>query len=210
MTSVRIKIAFVVEYKSLDYEREFSFSQPNTRFSACAIRAWSRQPSRKTGFCFGDRMKKVPLTKGKFAIVDDGDFDYLSQWKWWINCGYAVRAITKNGAKKYIFMHAVICNPPDGYSVDHINRDKLDNRRKNLRVCTTSQNACNIGLSKKNTSGYKGVTRFADKDKWGAQIVINQKHIFLGLFDTKEDAAKAYDDAAKKHHGIFAWLNFRK
>ena len=98
-------------------------------------------------------------------------------------------------------------NPPLGMQVDHINGDRLDNRRENLRIVTNWQNQMNRGMTINNSSGYKGV-RLRRSGKWEAQIRVNKKAIFLGRFYDKLDAAHAYDDAAKKYFGEFARLNF--
>jgi len=90
--------------------------------------------------------------------------------------------------------------------IDHINQNKLNNRRNNLRVCSRSENGANRSIPKTNTSGYKGVYRI--KNKWMAQIGIKNKSIYLGCFDEKVDAAIAYDTAATKAFGAFARLNF--
>lgn len=158
-------------------------------------------------------MKKIPLTRGKFALVDDEDFEYLNQWKWYLQKtkngdSYAVRNQYRLGMgnkSKKIYMHKLIF----GFSedvVDHINRDKLDNRKINLRSCDQQKNSWNRGLSKRNKSGFKGVRM--EYGKWRARIRLNNKQAHLGVFKTKEEAAKAYDFAAKKHYGEFAKINF--
>lgn len=106
-------------------------------------------------------------------------------------------------------MHVIIAKRIDfeyGF-VDHINRNGLDNYRCNLRPATRLQNRMNCGLSKRNKSGFKGVSWHKSCNKWVAKIEINDKSIYLGLFDDKIEAAKAYNAAAKKHFGEFAWLN---
>ncbi len=94
-----------------------------------------------------------------------------------------------------------------GRVTDHRNEKKLDNRRSNLRAATTSQNRGNEGLRKNNTSGYKGVSWSEWAGKWMARIRVNYKHIHLGYFKWKTDAARAYNKAARKHFGRFAKLN---
>jgi hypothetical protein len=155
-------------------------------------------------------MKRIPLTHGKFALVDDADFDWLNQWKWRIkdrnrNVLYAVRNLSRTMGEKEIFMHRTINETPDELFTDHINGDGLDNQRKNLRCCSKSQNGANRGGPKNNTSGFKGVVLI--KGKWVALIHRNKKVFYLGVFATPEEAAKAYDEGAKKLHGEFARLN---
>ncbi len=157
-------------------------------------------------------MKEIPLTRGKVAIVDDDMHEYLMQWKWHISHnGYAVRTSSRVfGKQKRIPMHRAIMNPPDGMLVDHINSNrKLDNRRENLRICTRAQNVCNTKLSKKNTSGFKGVNWHKRAKKWQAMVQKNNKNFFAGYFDDPEDAAHAYDEKARELHGEFASTNFK-
>ncbi len=155
-------------------------------------------------------MKKIFLTQNKFAIVDDDMFDHLNQWKWYFNQGYAVRAVTlRNGTKRQgkIFMHRIVNLTPDHLFTDHLNGNKLDNRKENLRVCTTAQNAMNSVKKRFNKSGYKGVSKASHSEKWMAAFRKNGKQVYLGLFETKQMAAKTYDKAVKKHFGEFAKLN---
>jgi len=105
---------------------------------------------------------------------------------------------------KLIRLHTLIM--PEAEIVDHINMNTLDNRRENLRAATKSQNMANRSKTKKNTSGYKGVTK--NRLKWKATIVVNYEIIALGTYETKEEAALMYDIAAKKYFGDFARLNF--
>jgi hypothetical protein len=159
-------------------------------------------------------MKLIKLTQGKFAQVDDVDYDWLNQWKW---CAYkayltyyAARVAPLNGKPKHISMHRLIMNTPDGLDCDHRNHNGLDNRRQNLRNCTKSQNSCNHKSPK--TLRYKGVYVYKTgyrKGKIKAQICIKGKCIYLGYFKTKQLAAQAYNDAAKKYHGEFAFLNIK-
>lgn len=113
-----------------------------------------------------------------------------------------------------ISMHRLIMNTPDGMDTDHINRDKLDNRRENLRVCTTSQNTANSKKQSVNTSGFKGVFSIegakGNAKKWKSKIEVKGSSIYLGSFNTAQEAAKAYDNAAVKYFGEFAKLNFQK
>jgi len=158
--------------------------------------------------------KEIPLTQGQVALVDDDRFEELNQYGWFAHyyrntkSFYAQRHLpTLLGKRKIILMHRVIMNAPEGMLVDHKDRNTLNNQVHNLRICTNSQNASNSGKQSDNTSGYKGVT----KPKWGgwrAAIKVNGKTIYLKKWKTKEEAARAYDEAAKKYHGEFASLNF--
>lgn len=106
------------------------------------------------------------------------------------------------------YLHRLIMTPAPGELVDHINGNKLDCRRSNLRIVTNAQNLWNRGITAHNTSGYKGVTYCSDTGRWRAEIRVNRKRIHLGRFDHPEEAAKAYDDAARKHHGRYCRTNF--
>jgi len=161
---------------------------------------------------FGHPFRRIPLTKGKFAIVDPPDYEILSKYKWRTckapNTFYAERSIRKqNGKFSRKLLHRHLMQPPANLVIDHINRNGLDNRRANLRLATISQNAAN---SKKRNprSGYKGVWLDKQKNLYRAAIWSNNKRYYLGLFESPVDAAKAYDDAAKKLHKDFAALNF--
>jgi hypothetical protein len=156
-------------------------------------------------------VKQIPLSRGVYAVVDDVDFAWLSQWKW--HCtkiGYAARTIRSKdgGKKKCIYMHRLIMDAQPGFEIDHIDGDTLNNQRGNLRQATYGQNKVNTGLRRTNTSGYKGVVWHKQCLKWKAEITINSKNRHLGLFSTKEEAAKAYDKAALENFGEFARLNF--
>jgi hypothetical protein len=159
-------------------------------------------------------MRKLFLTNGGYTILDDNDFDYFSKWKWCIDSlGYVRRVIYLGGGRKHqksksFYLHREILKTPNGYETDHINRDKLDNRKSNLRITTRQQNGCNRILQSNNTSGYRGVTWNKDRQKWQAQIKAYQKHYYLGLFNDKFDAAKAYNKAAIKYFNRFAKLNY--
>ncbi len=152
--------------------------------------------------------REIKLTQGKVAIVDDEDFEFLNRWKW--SCGsggYALRNSPRSdGSHRHVLMHRLIALPHYGEHTDHINQDKLDNRSSNLRVCTNSQNGMNKGKQSNNTSGYKGVYKH-EIGRWAARINAGGKKISLGLYKDVLDAAKAYDKAALKYHGEFAYLN---
>jgi HNH endonuclease/AP2 domain len=151
-------------------------------------------------------MKKIKLTLGKVALVDDADFEMLNKYKWYArkrnSTFYATRAYQKN--RTNTGMHRIIMNTPKGMDTDHCDRDGLNNQRENLRVCSRSENLMNRSKFKNNTSGYKGVSWFEPSKKWQANIQFNSKQIHLGLFNTKELAYQAYIEACQKYHKKFA------
>ena len=151
--------------------------------------------------------KQIPLTKCKFAIVDDDDYEYLSSFKWCVNAqGYAIRGFRRNGAKIQVRMHLLVKPRGEGQEVDHINGDKLDNRKSNLRIVTRKQNSYTT-KARPGTSSHKGVSWSKQKNRWRSRITVNGREIHLGLFCNEIDAAKAYNDAALKHYGEYAKLN---
>lgn len=150
-------------------------------------------------------MKSIPLNKGKFALVDDEDYEYLMQWKWYENKGYAVRGINIGGKIHKILMHRVINKTPLGMDTDHINLNKLDNQKSNPRTATSSQNQMNKGMQKNNTSGIRGVSFHKRVNKWAANMGIHGKAVHLGYFDTKELAEKAHRKVAKFLFGDFSY-----
>jgi hypothetical protein len=149
-------------------------------------------------------VKRIPLTRGLFAIVDDEDFDALVQFKWCVaGSGYAATARNR----KITYMHRVLLDAPNGVEVDHINGDRLDNRRINLRLCTKSQNN-QARRTQPGASGFIGVSWYAPRHTWCARVYANGRKVYCRYFTTPEAAARARDAAAREHHGDFARLNF--
>lgn len=144
-------------------------------------------------------MKEIPLTQGKVALVDDEDYDYISQWKWCVTTGRAVR---NNGTT--VFMHRVIMKTPAGMEVDHIDGNSLNNQKSNLRNCSHNNNQKNMRISYKK---YKGITYVGNVSGYKARLYCNGERIHLGFFKTEEEAALAYNEAAIKYFGEFANLN---
>jgi hypothetical protein len=143
----------------------------------------------------GKNTKRIELSgkngQGKYTIVDAEDFNWLNRWKWYVTGkGYVAR--TWHSPRPFridrtIFMHRVINNTPEEFQTDHINRDKLDNRKINLRTATNTLNQLNKGLQKNNTSGFIGISR-RPNGKWWARVYIKRRAISLGCY---EDIAKA-------------------
>lgn len=160
-------------------------------------------------------MKSIVLTMGQVALVDDDDYEWLSQWKWQamrVKGGgfYACRAHRPTKSRrddKRVLMHRQIMDAADSVEVDHASLNKLDNRRQNLRVCTRSQNNWNLPVASHNTSGYKGVSWYSRRGVWEAYIGTHGRREKLGYFKSKVSAAIAYNIAAVQLHGEFARLN---
>ena len=149
----------------------------------------------------------IPLTQGKFALVDECDAEWIESFGKWYAAGrdrtyYAARGGSKSSQR--IFMHWLIagCKRPD-----HVNRNGLDNRRINLRAATGTQNIANQGLSRRNTSGYKGVSWHRPAGLWTVNIRVEGRVTHLGYFEDPVEGARAYNAAALEHFGEFAWLN---
>lgn len=156
-------------------------------------------------------MKQLPLQNGKFALVDDEDFEWLSTWNWYCDVRQrACRTIHNEwtGRKHSIRMHRQIMGMihDSSLDIDHINGDGLDNRKANLRICTHQQNMCNSKKTKsKMTSKFKGVCLIGGK--WLAKIYFQNQQFPIGRFDNETDAARAYNRKALELHRKFARLN---
>lgn len=159
-------------------------------------------------------MKYIKTTNGGRVIVNDEDFDFLNHWKWRIGpFGYAIRTQhllrgKKNTNKtKTILIHRVIMNAPFGIDVDHINHNRLDCRKINMRLCTRGENGLSKVAHKNKIIPYKGVYFEPRLGKYRVLIGVNYKSKHIGLFVDIKDAARAYNEAAKKYFGKFAYLN---
>ena len=153
------------------------------------------------------RMKQIPLTRGKYALVDDRDYETLSRFRWHAINRSGWWYAAKGSAPNVEYMHRVIARPEGGLLVDHKDGDGLNNVRENLRVATHAQNMRNRKIQKNNTSGFKGV--HLDCGKWRAKIKYNGQWTHLGLYLDPVQAARVYDAKAKELFGEFARPNFR-
>lgn len=157
-------------------------------------------------------MIEVPLTKGYVAVIDDEFSELILQHCWRVlvqpHGQYAIAALPRrNGKQQTLSMHRLILGAGSGQQVDHIDRDGLNNTRGNLRFCTTAQNAQNR-RHRGGVSQYRGVVWHKTPGRWAAQITARREPHFLGFFSSEEEAARAYDRAARELHGQFANLNF--
>lgn len=155
-------------------------------------------------------IREIELTQGKFAVVDDDMFDYLSQWKWHIRSGYASRnsKYVRGQKRSPILMHRVINNTPDGMYTDHINGDRLDNRKENLRTCTLHQNSMNVSKPKNRglTSKYKGVMYNIEKNYWTMSVKYEGKSL-TRTFKSELAAANYFNHVTSVIYGDFAKPN---
>ena len=164
---------------------------------------------------YGCAFRKIPLTKGEFAIVDPEDYERLAKFKWHLSesptGSHAARwqRIWPGGYRKKIWMHREVIDVPEHLLCDHVNGNGLDNRAANLRPATVSQNLCNRPKTKARTrSKYKGLEWDKIQRKWKVRIQCNGRKTYLGSFSNEIDAAKAYDEKAKELFKEYARLNF--
>lgn len=154
-------------------------------------------------------MKEIFLTQGKKAIVDDDMYKLLNGFEWqYHHSGYAMRNYKMRGKTIMVLMHRQIMIPLKGQMIDHINGNKLDNRKENLRICTSSQNLANSRKHKDgNTSQYKGVYFDKQSGRWRSELTVMGARKRLGCFDNEKDAALAYNQAALFYFGEYSRLN---
>ncbi|HDV6327492.1 TPA: HNH endonuclease [Burkholderia cenocepacia] len=157
-----------------------------------------------------DAPSAIVTRNGDVILVDADDFAELSQYVWYVgNRGYAYRIRRDGRRRTHVVMHRQILglDHDDCRVTDHVNGNKIDNRRENLRICDQRENMRNQKLPRHNTTGYKGVHRVRTTGRFAAQIRINDRCICIGTFDTAEEAAHAYNRTAVECHGEFARLN---
>lgn len=149
--------------------------------------------------------KTIPLQNNRgIVIVDDHDYETLVVFKWYLVSGYAARVLIVDGKRKWELMHRMITEVSKDKDIDHINSQKLDNQRHNLRLATRSQNMANKPQHKDNSTGFKGVERLPSGN-YRARFRFSS----LGVFNTDTEAAIAYDIAATNYYGEFAFTNFQ-
>lgn len=163
-------------------------------------------------------MKLLPLTKDKFALVDDDDYYWLSQWNWFAveikNTWYARRSkkkgILRSNEKYEIYLHRIVMRCSDiDFVIDHLDKNGLNNQKENLRMCTKSENNKHTSSHKNSSSQYLGVSYDKNRNKWSANLMNNGKRILFKRYNTEIEAAKAYDITAKTQFGVYANLNFK-
>lgn len=154
-----------------------------------------------------ETIARIPLSRGMFAIVDRVDL-HLVRGRKWHACERNRVWYASSYASKPPLMHRLILDAPENVKVDHRDGDGLNNTRANLRLATHAENMRNSRLKVSNTSGFRGVYFHKQRGKWRATIRAGARRLSLGMFDTAEEAAIAYDRAAVIEHGEFASLNF--
>lgn len=166
-----------------------------------------RMPGKPSEIFLEGPTARVSLTQGLFAVVDAGDVDAVSRFKWSVNVGSRGHryAVALDGGVR-VWMHRLLTSAPDGMVVDHIDGDGLNNRRENMRVCTQAQNAMNR-TSIRHPAGRKGLRYDPQSGHWAARVAISGKRPWLGTFETEAEARDAYNEAAQRLHGEFALLN---
>ena len=190
----------------------------NQNTKANQVSSWTpivRSDSNLVGLFLDLPMKRIPLTHGRFALVDDNDYESVFRFRWHVSKGYARASMHMGmiGGKQKragMFLHQLIMRPPTGTEVDHRNHNGLDCRRDNMRNCTHARNSMNRSKTKVTGSQFKGVSWDKANAKWKAQIMLDGKQIHLGRFIDETEAARAYDVKAKELFSDFAYLNFQE
>lgn len=159
-------------------------------------------------------MKEIPLTKGMVALVDDEDYELVSQYRWFArqhrNTYYATRNYRdEHGRKRPVDMHLLLMGRDEaGREVDHADGNGLNDQRANLRWATPSEQRRNSAMHRDNRTGFKGVSFDKERGMFVAQLTSNYQKVFHARFRTAEEAARAYDEKAREVFGSFARLNF--
>lgn len=157
-----------------------------------------------------DSASLIPLSYGSYAIVDTADLRILNLYRWCMNVTLqGKRYARRTQGRKTIYMHRALMNPPEGMEVDHINGNGLDNRRKNLRVCTKAEYQQNSKKRTGKSSCFKGVCWDSSGRKWRSRITVKGRQLQIGQFESELEAAEAYDEEAFYYFGTFARTNFK-
>jgi len=196
------KAHFVGRWRFVGLEQSCANFYPSTDFRL------SRRSFNEDGKEGSAAVRRIALTRGKFAIVDPEDYYQLAKFNWYTNFDGTTVYASRKDRRKNVMMHRLIMAAPDHLFVDHIDHNGLNNRRSNLRLCSRAQNNCNTVSRKGVTSKYKGVFYNRARKKWFASIQHNKTKHQLGYFTDEIAAAKAYDKKAVELHGEFACLNF--
>lgn len=174
-------------------------SRNKTRSCGCMYRTSNKYEfDENTGVCY--------LDDESIVYFDKDDYDRIKDYKWHLDSnGYA--SAVERMTKKAVRMHRLIMNYPAGMDIDHINHNKLDNRKSNLRVCTRSQNMMNLKMRSYNKTGFRGVCKVKKNktNSFYSQITVDGKSVYLGYFKTAEEAFKARKEAEKKYYGEYAY-----
>ncbi len=206
---------------------QFMISKPKCKVDGCSspivnIRGWCNKhycQIRRRGYIYRTKKDlnlyipegettKIELTDAwgrmvDYCIIDTNCVDKVKHLRWGLTKGYVWHAASK------VRLASFLLPCPFNHFIDHINGDPLDNRMCNLRIATYAENARNTQLAKNNSSGFKGVWKLPSGN-YSAKICIDYRQINIGTYKTKEEAARAYDRMALKHHGRFAKLNFEE
>lgn len=177
-------------------------SEPTLSCGCLSFGIRKREPRQTPPPVVGARW--VPLTQGKFALVDEADFECVSKFNWSVG---AQKYAGRRDGEKYIFLHRFLLGAQAGETVDHINHDGMDDRRSNLRAATKTQQMQNRHKQTRNTSGSKGVWFDKRQNIWVAEIRVLKNKVNLGRFKEINEATRAYDAAAKRFFGEFAFTN---
>lgn len=172
--------------------------------------------AREIGHIYGGSNKKINeydlsgdfgvgyFANGESFYFDLEDYGRIKDFYWENNHGYVVTKKYHHDKTEYIYMHRLLIDAQSGYVVDHIDRNRVNNIKNNLRVTDDSGNARNASIAKNNTSGFTGVTYDNSRNKWVAQITVDYQNKVIGRYIDKEDAIKARLEAETKYYGKFA------
>ena len=188
----------------------------STLSCGCLHKERSSEHARELGYLYGGYNKKSNdydlsndfgigyLSSGEIFYFDLEDYNIIKDFYWSNNNGYAVARICNDGDTEYVYMHRLVIDAKDSEVVDHINRNRLNNLKNNLRITDNLGNARNASLAKNNTSGFTGVVEDKKCNRWIAQITVNYKNKRLGIYQNKEDAIRARLQAEKQYFGEFS------